>query len=136
MNCWSTPSSTFMGRRGSEQSCGVRVDGVAGGLSQLRRTTEVILQQTDHAIVQHVGYRQMLILPLGQIDCIALLVGIHDVLVVLQASQIAFGVVERQVHVVGEVGEDILQMCRQGIGHAEFGHRGQLCFQLGGHIRH
>ena len=85
-------------------------------LSQLRRTTEVILQQTDHAIVQHVGYRQMLVLPLGQIDCIALLVGIHDVLVVLQSGLVVLRIVERQVHVVGMVGEDGLQVLTQHLG--------------------
>ena len=105
-------------------------------LLKCRRITILVTLQAHHVIIRNVGYCQVHVFAYGQRQIIAPLVCIYDALVMLQAVQGCFGVVERQVHIVGNVCEDIFQMHCQRMSHAEFTQRGQLGLQLGGHIRY
>ena len=94
---------------GSEKSCGMRGNGVGLVLIQDGAVTAVIVHQVHQIVVHKVGSGQMHVFTLRQVQRIAGLVGVHDVLVVLQAQRISLCVVERQVHVVGVVGKDATQ---------------------------
>ena len=78
----------------------------------------------------------MHILSHGQGEHVALLVGVHDVLVVIQSQRVTLGIIERQVHVVGEVGEDVLQVFTQVGSQRRVCFQAKLGMQLSGEIRH
>ena len=94
------------GLTGCEESCRVRVDGVSAVLLQMRGMTALIANQFDEWIVNNIGNGQMHVLSFGQVEGIAGLIGVHDMLVVLQSERVALRIVEREVDVVCEVGED------------------------------
>ena len=124
------------GLTGREDTRTVGVDGVAGHLLQTGTVTVVIVLQRHQFIVDDVGRGQVHILAHGQVQGVTGLVGIHDMLVVLQTGRVALRVVERQIDIVGEVGEDIAQLGTQRLGDVQVGLRGELRLQLGGHVRH
>ena len=72
----------------------------------------------------------------GQIQGIAGLVGVHEVLVVLNTGIVALRIIERQIYIVGKVGEDIVKMFLQGVGKPEIRLRGQLGRELCRHVSH
>ena len=78
----------------------------------------------------------MHILTHWQIERIALLVGIHDMLVVLQSRHGTLCIVERQIHVVGIVGKDTAEVLLQGMCQANLQLGRQLRLDFGGHIGH
>ena len=71
-----------------------------------------------------------------QVQLIAGLIGVHDMLVMLQTGRVALRIVEREVDIVGIVGEDIVEVILQGLGQLDVRLRGQLGLQLCGHVRH
>jgi len=68
--------------------------------------------------------------------CIRDRIRIHDMFVLLQQNGVALRIIERQIHVVGIVGEDISEMHLQGAGKLDIRLRGQLGRQLCGQVRH
>ena len=72
----------------------------------------------------------------GQIQGIAGLVGVHEVLVVLNTGIVTLRIIERQIYIVGKVGEDIVKMFLQGVGKPEIRLRGQLGRELCRHVSH
>ena len=78
----------------------------------------------------------MHILSFGQVQGIAGLIGVHDMLVVLQTQRVANGIVERQVDIVGKIGEDAGEMGTQRMSQTQLRLSGQLRLYLGGHISH
>ena len=71
-----------------------------------------------------------------QSEVVGCLIGVDNINFVFQSFFGRFDIVEREVHVVGEVAKDILQMCLEGIGDTEFRNGSQLCFQLCCHVGH
>ena len=94
---------------GGEKACGMRGNGVGLVLKQDRMVTALVVHQIHQIIVHKIGSGQMHVFTHRQVQRIAGLVGVHDVLVVLQAQRISMRVVERQVHVMGVVGKDVTQ---------------------------
>ena len=86
--------------------------------------TLLIIDKADNMIVNHIGYSQMHVLTLWQIQRIAGLIGIHHMLVVLQADRVAHCIIEREIDVMSEVSEDGSQMGAQLFCHADFCLRG------------
>ena len=72
----------------------------------------------------------------GQGEVVGGLVGVNNVNPVFQSFLGCFGIVEREVHVVCEVAEDIFQMCLKGISHTDLRNGSQLCLQFCRHIGH
>ena len=96
--------------------------------------TEVVVRERHQLVVKDIGRGQMHILTHGQVEGITGLIGIHDVLIVLQADRVSLGIVEREVDVVGEVGKHIAQIVAQSLCNLQIGQRGELGFNLGGHV--
>ena len=78
----------------------------------------------------------MHILSHRQVQRIAGLISIHDMLIMLQTGRVTLCVVEREVDIVGIVGEDIIEVILQGVGQLDIRFRIQLGPQLSGHVRH
>lgn len=85
-------------------------------------------------VIQDVCRCQVHILSHRQVQLVAGLVGIHDVLVVLKTGRIALSVVEREVYIVGKVGKHVREVGSQSLGNVQVGLGGKLGFQLSGHV--
>ena len=76
----------------------------------------IVLDQFYDMVLGNVSHCQVQVFTHGQREVVGGLVGIDDVNTVFQSFLGRFGIVEREVHVVGEVAEDILKMCFESTG--------------------
>ena len=99
-----------------KKASAVRVDRITDGLFEHRSVTGIVIYHTYQIIIHHVRCCQMHILAHRQVQRIAGLIGIHDVLVFLQHRGVTLCIVEREVDIVGEVREDIAEGVTQIFG--------------------
>ena len=123
------------GKAGSEKPGGMGRQGVPYHLVQLFIMATFSILHFNHLVVQNIGQRRVHIMMNGDVQRIAGLVGVHDVLFVVQTQGVSHYVVEREVHVMGIIGKNVLEVFPDGkcCGQFQLGTDGGL--RLGGNFR-
>ena len=119
---------------GSEQTRGLRGNGVAIYLRQMCPMAKLCIEGIHALFLLYISCRQMLVVTTGNVQSVRLLLTVHVVLVVFQTDGVTRHVVEREVYIVGIVTEDGTQVCLQRRCQLEVGQKfqvgRQLCLQL------
>ena len=105
-------------------------------LDQAGRMAVVGVFQGDVGIGVQVCHTGVHVGPGRDEEGIAGLAGVHHHVEVLQTSHVARGVVERQVHVVGEVGEDFPEVLLEDRRHLQVGLQVKHRLDLRAHVGH